>query len=59
MNSFLNVEIGSMRYADLLREAANERLARSVRPEREPKRRFARLRGLLGSRGLRPAHLPS
>ncbi len=48
-----------MRYADLLREAANERLARSVRPEREPKRRFARLRGLLGSRGLRPAHLPS
>jgi hypothetical protein len=36
MNGILNAEIGRQRYADLLREAQNERLVRATQPEHEP-----------------------
>jgi hypothetical protein len=39
-NSFLNQEIARQRHAELLREATQERLARTARLERQPRQRL-------------------
>lgn len=39
-NSFLNQEIARQRHAELLREATQERLARTVRLERQPRQQL-------------------
>jgi hypothetical protein len=55
MHTILNAEVARVRYAELLRDAANERLARSLREDDEQVVRPSRLRGYLASFRL---HLP-
>ena len=52
MHTILNAEVARVRYAELLRDAANERLARSLREDDEQVVRPSRLRSLAAS--LRP-----
>jgi hypothetical protein len=49
MHTILNAEVARVRYAELLRDAANERLARSLREDDEQVVRPSRLRSLAAS----------